>query len=127
MVNCTVLVKKVLLKRCEFCNKELNKSYLGSHIKKQHLYPRVPTQGYSHSFAQVPAQGYPRVPTQGYSQGYSRSFTQVPAQTGGDLLPVQVPKQVPTLNNINNNNDNDNKCNRTLKLVHHFVVRLICC
>ena len=70
------------------------------------MYP----QGYSHSFAQVPAQGYPRVPTQGYSQRYSRSF----AHTGGDLLPVQVPTQVPTHNNNNNNNNNDNKCNRTL-------------
>ena len=93
--------------RCEFCNQELNKSYLRPHIKKQHLYP----QGYSHSFAQVPAPSYPRVPTQGYSQGYSRSFTQVPAHTGGDLLPVQVPTQVPT---HNKNNDNDNKCSRTL-------------
>ena len=62
--------------RCEFCNKELNKSYLRSHIKKQHLYP--------HSFAQVPAQGF--------SQGYLRSFT-------------QVPTQVPTHKN-NNDNDN---------------------
>ena len=95
--------------RCEFCSKELNKSYLRSHIKKQHLYP----QGYSHRFAQVP--------TQGYSQGYSRSFAQVPTHTGGDLLPVQVPAQVPTHNNNNNNNnnnnkenDNDNKCNRTV-------------
>ena len=35
---------------CEFCEKELNKSYLGSHIEKQHLYP----QGYSHRFARVP-------------------------------------------------------------------------
>ena len=78
--------------RCEFCNKELNKSYLRSHIKKQHMYP----QGYSHRFA--------RVPTQGYSQGYSRSF----AHTGGDLLPQLHTK----LNN--NNNDNDNKCSRTL-------------
>ena len=78
--------------RCEFCNKELNTSFLRSHIKKQHLYP--------HSFAQVP------------TQGYWRSFTQVPAHTGGDLLPVQVPAQVPT-HNKNNNND-DNKCNRTL-------------
>ena len=44
--------------RCEFCNKELNKSYLRSHIEKQPLYPRVPTQGYSqgypHSFARFP-------------------------------------------------------------------------
>ena len=99
--------------RCEFCNKELNKSYLRSHIKKQHLYPQGYSQGYSHSFARVPTQGYTQVPAQGYSQGYSHSFTQVPAHTGGDLLPVQVPTQVPTLNN--NNNDNyDNKCNRTL-------------
>ena len=103
--------------RCEFCNKEVNKSYLESYIKKQHLYPQGYSQGYSHSFTQVPA----RVPTQGYSQGYSqghsRSFTQVPAHAGSDLLPMQVPvqvvTQVPTHNN-NNNNDNDNKCNRTL-------------
>ena len=73
--------------RCEFCNKELNKSYLRSHIKKQHLHP------------------------QGYLQGYSHSFTQVPAHSGGDLFPVQVPTQVPT---HNNNIDDDNKCNRTL-------------
>ena len=24
--------------RCEFCNKELNKSYLRSHVKKQHMH-----------------------------------------------------------------------------------------
>ena len=85
--------------RCEFCNKELNKSYLRSNIKKQHLYPQGYSQGYSHRFARVPTQGYTQVPT----QGSSRSFTQVPAHTGGDLLPAH-----------NNNNDNDNKCNRTL-------------
>ena len=115
MVKCTC--KKCFNKkvRCEFCNKELNKSYLRSHFKKQHLYPQGYSQGYSHRFARVPTQGYTQVPTQGYSQGYSRSFTQVPAHTGGDLLPmqvpVQVPMQVPTHNNIN---DDDNKCNRTL-------------
>ena len=70
---------------CEICNNELNKSYLRSHIEKQHLYPP------------------------GCSQGYSRSCTQVPAHTGGDLLPVQLPAQVPT-----HNNNNENKCNRTL-------------
>ena len=77
--------------RCEFCNKELNKSYLRSHIEKQHLYP------------------------QRYSQGLSRSFAQVPAHNGSDLLPMQVPVQVPTqVSTHNNDNDNDNKCNRTL-------------
>ena len=86
--NCKECFNKKV--RCEFCNKELNKSNLRSHIKKQHLYP------------------------QGCSQGYSRSFTQVPTHTGRDLLPVQVPTQVPTHNNNNNNDNNDNKCNRTL-------------
>ena len=45
--------------RCEFCNEELNKSYLRSHISKQQLYP----QGYSHSFAQVSSQVPTQVPT----------------------------------------------------------------
>ena len=108
--------------RCEFCKKELNKSYLGSHIKKQHLYSQGYSQGYSHSFARVPTQGYTQVPAQGYSQGYSHSFTQVPAHTEGGLHPqgfpqghsrsfTQVPAQVPT---HNDNNDDYNKCNRTL-------------
>ena len=84
--SCKVCFNKKV--RCEFCNKEFNESYLRSHIKKQHLYP----------------------------QGYSRSFTQVPAHTGGDLLPVQVPTQVPT----HNNHNNDNKCNRTLIVLPSF-------
>ena len=90
--------------RCEFCNKELNKSYLRSHIKKQQLYPQLPTQ--------VP--------------------TQVPAElhahTGGeaarDMLPVRQLTQVPAqehsqlhagshTHNNKRNNDNDNKCNKT--------------
>ena len=53
---------------------------------------------------------------QGYLQGYSHSFAQVPAHTGGDLLPVQVPVQLPAQlrTKLNNNIDDDNKCNRTL-------------
>ena len=34
--SCKVCFNKKV--RCEFCNKELNKSYLRSHIKKQHFY-----------------------------------------------------------------------------------------
>ena len=45
--------------RCEFCNEELNRNYLRSHISKQQLYP----QGYSHSFAQVSTQVPTQVPT----------------------------------------------------------------
>ena len=59
---------------------------------------------YQHRFAPVP------------TQGSSHSFARVPAHTGGDLLPVQVPTQVPTLNKNNNNN----KCNRTLTVGPSF-------
>ena len=48
--------------RCEFCNKELNKSYSRSHIKKQHF----------HNYAQSYAQGY----TQGQGQGFAQSYAQ---------------------------------------------------
>ena len=34
--SCKVCFNKKV--SCEFCNKELNKSYLRSHVKKQHLY-----------------------------------------------------------------------------------------
>ena len=60
--------------RCEFCNKELNRSYLRSHIKKQHLYPRVPTQGLSHRLARVPAQGYPWVPHRGIRRAIHKAI-----------------------------------------------------
>ena len=122
--------------RCEFCNKELNKSYLRSHIKKQHLYPhsfaQVPaqgySQGYSRSFAHVPAQVPAQVPTHEYSQGYSQGYLRSLAHTGGEAARgshpqgfsqghsrsfTQIPTQVPTHNN-NNDKDNDNNCNRTL-------------
>ena len=119
--------------RCEFCNKELNKSYLRSHVKKQHLY-----------------QHYNRAASQDDKREASHTTTQLcdssrtNINTGGDLLPTrQLSRQLPQLrescrdsfrthlptklptqlhtkvnNDDNNNNDNNiddnNKCNRTL-------------
>ena len=95
--------------RCEFCNKELNKSYLRLHVKKQHY-----NQHYK------------------YNQHYNQHYHQ---HTGGDLLPRQLSRQlsrelqrelpqgVSSHNNNNNNakaiaNDDNNsgvnETNRTL-------------
>ena len=111
--------------RCEFCNKESNKSYLRSHVKKQHLY-----------------QHYYRAASHTTTQLCDSSRTNI--NTGGDLLPTrQLSRQLPQLrescrdsfrthlptqrptqlhtklnnddnNNNDNNNDDNNKCNRTL-------------
>ena len=93
--------------RCELCNKELNKSYLRSLVKKQHLYPRVPTQGYS--------QGYSRSFAQVPTHEYSRTFAHTGAEAARGLHPQGYSRSyawVPTHNN--NNTNNDKKCNRTL-------------
>ena len=84
--SCKVCFNKKV--RCEFCNKELNKSYLRSHIKKQHLY-----------------------------QHYNRDSYRTNINTGGDLLPTQgysrqLRDSYHTHNNINdNNNDNNAEAN----------------
>ena len=57
-------IKKVM---CEFCNRELNKSYLRSHIKKQHLQSYTQGQGSTHSQSDV--QGYGQGSAQSYAQG----------------------------------------------------------
>ena len=61
--SCKVCFNKKV--RCEFCNKELNKSYLRSHIKKQHLY-----------------------------QQYNHDSYRTNINTGGDLLPRQLSRQL---------------------------------
>ena len=91
--------------RCEFCNKELNKSYLRSHIKKQHV-PQHYSQDDKHRTALL------RDSFRTQLCDSSRDSSRTNIITGGDLLPVHVPTQVPTHNN--NNDNNDNKCNRTL-------------
>ena len=103
--------------RCEFCNKELNKSYSRSHVKKQHV-PQHYNQDDKHTTTQL----------------CDSSRTNI--NIGGDLLPARklpqlrdsfrthLPTQLPTPlhtklnnddnNNNDNNNDDNNKCNRTL-------------
>ena len=110
--------------RCEFCNKELNKSYLRSHVKKQHLY-----QHYNQDDKHTTAQLRDSFPTQLCDSSRDSSRTNI--NTGGDLLPArQLSRKLPQLrdsfrthnNNDDNNNNNaeananddNNKCNRTL-------------
>ena len=116
--------------RCEFCNKELNKSYLRSHVKKQHV-PQHYNQDDKHTTAQL------RDSFRTQLCDSSRDSSRTNINTGGDLLPARqlsrklpqlrdsfrthLPTQLPTqlhtkLNNdVNNNNNNDNnRCNRSL-------------
>ena len=85
--------------RCEFRNKELNRSYLRSQVKNQHIK---------------------------YNHDNKHAQLRTTNNTGGDLLPAQIPAeppgQLPTkLNNDDNtndynddNNDDNDKCKRTL-------------
>ena len=90
--SCKVCFNKKV--RCEFCNKELNKSYLRSHVKKQHV-------------------------PQGYAQGFTHHTG---GEASRDLLPTQLrgsyrdSYRTKLNNDDNNNNDNNdnNMCNRTL-------------
>ena len=74
--------------RCEICNKELNKSYLRSHIKKQHLYQHYNCDCYRDSVR----------------ESY-RDSSRTNINTGGDLLPT---RQLRDSYRTHNNNINDN-------------------
>ena len=93
--------------RCEFCNKELNKSYLRSHVKKQHLYQHY-NQDDKREASHTTAQLRDSFRTQLCDSSRDSSRTNI--NTGGDLLPAQLRTK---LNNDNNKDDNK-KCNRTL-------------
>ena len=95
--------------RCDFCNKALNKSYLRSHIKKQHVqrhvqyapprhlqtsshsyaqrYPQSYPQGHGQSHAQGFSQSYPESHGQSYAQGFSQSYTQNHGQSYAQGFP----------------------------------------
>ena len=94
--------------RCEFCNKELNKRYLRSHVKKQHYY-QDDKRTVSHN-----------------DEAQEHSQLRTVNNTGGDLHPAQLTTQFPTKlqnddnNNDNKNDDNDNECNRTLTVGPSF-------
>ena len=64
--------------RCEFCNKELNKSHLKSHIKKQHMreLSQVLLQGHAQGFTQLHAQSYP----QSFAQGLAELPAELPTE-----------------------------------------------
>ena len=80
--SCKVCFNKKV--RCEFCNKELNKSYLRSHIKKQHLY-----QHYNRAKAATGAfAASHNDEAQEHSQLRAQLRTNI--NTGGDLLPTPL-------------------------------------
>ena len=99
--------------RCEFCNKELNKSYLRSHVKKQHLYQHY-NQDDKPEASHTTAQLRDSFRTQLCDSSRESSRTNI--NTGGDLLPAQLRTKLNNDddNNNDNNNDDNNKCNRTL-------------
>ena len=78
--------------RCEFCKKELNKSFLRSHVKKQHYNQDDKRAALHDDEAQLCTIN----------------------NTGDVLVPAQLPTQLPTKLNNDDNNDDNNKCNRTL-------------
>ena len=93
--------------RCVFCNKELNKNYLRSHVKKQHIKNQHIKNQYSN-------QDDKRTGSRAASHNdEAQEHLQLRTRniTVGDLLPTQLPTK---LNNDNNNDDNNNECNKTL-------------
>ena len=77
--------------RCEFCNKELNKNYLRSHVKKQHLY-----QHYNQDDKHTTVQLRDSFRTQLCDSSRDSSHTNI--NTGGDLLPTrQLSRKLPQL------------------------------
>ena len=112
--------------RCEFCYKELNKSYLRSHVKKQQLYQhynRAASQDDKHTTAQLCDSSRTNINTGGDllpTRQLSRKLPQL-RDSFRTHLPTQLPTQLHTKlnndddnNNNDNNNDDNNKCNRTL-------------
>ena len=100
--------------RCEFCNKELNKSYLRSHVKKQHLYQHY-NRAASHDDKHTTVQLRNSFRTQLCDSSRDSSHTNI--NTGGDLLPTrQLSRKLPQLRDSyhTHNNDDNNKCNRSL-------------
>ena len=85
--SCKVCFNKKV--RCEFCNKELNKSCLRSHIKKQHLYKHYNRDSYRDSY-------------------------RTNINTGGDLLPT---RQLRDSYRTHNNNINDNNAEANAKAI----------
>ena len=82
--------------RCGICNQELNKSYLRSHVKKQHY-------NQDDKCARACAASH-------NDEAQEHSQLRTINNTGGDLLPTQLSTKlnIDKNNNDNNNNDDDN-------------------
>ena len=102
--SCKVCFNKKV--RCEFCNKELNKSHLRSHIKKQHLH-----QHYNRAKAAAGA----------FAASHTTAQLRTNINTGGDLLPTQLRdsyrNSYRTHNNNNDDNNNDNNAEANAKAI----------
>ena len=102
--SCKVCFNKKV--RCEFCNKEQNKSYLRSHIKKQHLY-----QHYNRAKAAAGA----------FAASHTTAQLRTNINTGGDLLTTQLRdsyrKSYRTHNNNNDDNNNDDNAEANAKAI----------
>ena len=102
--SCKVCFNKKV--RCEFCNKELNKSYLRSHIKKQHLYQHYNRDSYRAKAA-----------AGAFAASHTTAQLRTNNNTGGDLLPTQLRDsyrnsyRTHNINNNDNNNDNNAEAN----------------
>ena len=70
--SCKVCFNKKV--RCEFCNKDLNKSYLRSHIKNKPLYQHYNRDSYRDSYRTNINTGEDLLPTQGYSRQLRDSY-----------------------------------------------------
>ena len=112
--SCRVCFNKKV--RCEFCNKELNKSYLRSHIKKQHLYQHYNRDSYRTNINT----GGDLLPTQGYSRQLRDSYhthnnaeanAKANAEANAKANAEAIAKAIA---NDDNNNSGVNETNRTL-------------
>ena len=94
--------------RCEFCNKKLNKSYLRSHVKKQH-----------YNFDDKILNDKKRAASHNdeinnTGGGAAREAARESARdAAGVLLPT----------NLNNDDNNNDECNRTLIVGPYFCGR----
>ena len=107
--SCKVCFNKKV--RCEFCNKELNKSYLRSHVKKQHLY-----QHYNRAKATAGAfAASHNDEAQEHSQLRDGFRTNI--NTGGDLLHTQLRDSYRNSYRTHNINSNDNNAEANAKAI----------
>ena len=75
--------------RCEFCNRDLNKSYLRSHVKKQH----IKNQHYNQNDKRAGVFAASRTASHN-DEAQEHSQLRTINNTGSDLLPTQLPTKL---------------------------------